>query len=552
MSSILTRRNFLKTAAAAGAASAAAPALAASSQSTAAPKHWDQTVDVVVLGAGGAGLMAACQVYDKKGKVVVFDKSYSPYHSATRMCGGLFTAYGSAIQKREHAKDSWQEFAHDIMDYGGYMSLKEPVELFAKHSGEAFDWLENHGLAKHHLEKYPGHSNLRAVRQDSYQGKDYIDVLTKQIADRKIKIYEGTPLTKIYFDPKKNELLSDGEAIRWIARDKKGEVVGRIAAFYDREHAFLEEQPTGGCGFFEAINDQELADQLFDAARMWLSSRGMEAMDGPINFGPRDSWWGLLVSGYEFQPLYENAYNPPYYKELFENYGFQNYFNQHTYLRRLEVGQLSDSVYERVKRLEESPGYCFKHISKKNLEQVAEDFRLVYNKAWALFSGVKAMDREQAFRIMNTLRPIIDERLVYFAYYNDEPIGFFIMVPDLNRVIGSFNGKFGWWNKLRLMWALKVAHKADRVLGLIFGVTPEFHGKGIEAGIIREFEKAVPKLPYKSLELAWIGDFNPVMMRMVESYVCATKHKMHTTYRYLFDRTKEFHRCPRMGVKRRE
>ena len=111
---------------------------------------------------------------------------------------------------------------------------------------------------------------------------------------------------------------------------------------------------------------------------------------------------------------------------------------------------MSDSVYERVKRLEESPGYCFKHISKKNLEQVAEDFRLVYNKAWALFSGVKAMDREQAFRIMNILRPIIDERLIYFAYYNDEPIGFFIMVPDLNRVIGSFNGKFGWWNKLRL------------------------------------------------------------------------------------------------------
>ena len=66
------------------------------------------------------------------------------------------------------------------------------------------------------------------------------------------------------------------------------------------------------------------------------------------------------------------------------------------------------------------------------------------------------------------------------------------------------------------------------------------------------FCQAVPKLPYKSLELAWIGDFNPVMMRMVESYVCATKHKMHTTYRYLFDRTKEFHRCPRMGVKRRE
>ena len=99
------------------------------------------------------------------------------------------------------------------------------------------------------------------------------------------------------------------------------------------------------------------------------------------------------------------------------------------------------------------------------------------------------MDREQAFRIMNTLRPIIDERLVYFAYYNDEPIGFFIMVPDLNRVIRFLQRqKFGWWNKLRLMWALKVAHKADRIFGLIFGVTPSSTVRGIEAGIIRAFE----------------------------------------------------------------
>lgn len=222
---------------------------------------------------------------------------------------------------------------------------------------------------------------------------------------------------------------------------------------------------------FEAINDQELADQL--SMRPACGFRPGYGGDGRSDqFRSPGLLVGAAGQRVRIPALYENAYNPPYYKELFENYGFQNYFNQHTYLRRLEVGQLSDSVYERVKRLEESPGYCFKHISKKNLEQVAEDFRLVYNKAWALFSGVKAMDREQAFRIMNTLRPIIDERLVYFAYYNDEPIGFFIMVPDLNRVIGSFNGKFGWWNKLRLMWALKVAHKADRVLGLIFGVTP--------------------------------------------------------------------------------
>ena len=114
------------------------------------------------------------------------------------------------------------------------------------------------------------------MSSDKYILQEVVDARTeREFLDLPRKIYKGNrnwvcpldPSIRAIFDPKKNELLSDGEAIRWIARDKKGEVVGRIAAFYDREHAFLEEQPTGGCGFFEAINDQELADQLFDAAR---------------------------------------------------------------------------------------------------------------------------------------------------------------------------------------------------------------------------------------------------------------------------------------------
>ena len=355
------------------------------------------------------------------------------------------------------------------------------------------------------------------------------------------------------FDPSKNELFAEGEAIRWIARNARGIVVGRIAAFYNRGLAECNDQPTGGCGFFEAEDDSRLATMLFDAAREWLAARGMEAMDGPINFGPRDSWWGLLVEGFEHQPLYGNAYNPPYYRRLFEEYGFMNYFNQFTYRRELNVGQMNASVYERVRRLEETPGYRFGHIDKHRLEQVAEEFRTIYNKAWASFTGVKPIDHAEALRLMNTLRPIIDEQLIYFAYYNDEPIGFFIMVPDLNRIIGKFHGRLTLWNKLRLMWDLKAARRVDRVFGLIFGVTPEYHGKGIEAGMMRAFEKmiAAGKIGYTSLELAWIGDFNPVMIRMVENYVCASKHKVHTTYRYLFDRSKEFTRCPRIGIRKK-
>lgn len=400
----------------------------------------------------------------------------------------------------------------------------------------------------------PKYSLREVVREDKRLVREFLD-LPKSI-------YKGNPSwvcpfddsIESVFDPSRNKLFADGEAIRWVAYDGSGRAVGRIAAFYDREHAYSYEQPTGGCGFFEAIDDQQLADMMFDAARDWLAQRGMEAMDGPVNFGSRDAWWGLLVEGYEFQPLYENPYNPPYYKDLFERYGFCNYFNQHTYIWRSGITENSNRIFDRAAHLHATPGYHVENIDMKNLEEAAENFRIVYNKAWALFSGVKPLGRDEAMRLMRMLRPIIDPRIVFFAYFNDEPIGFFIMVPDLNRLIGKFNGKFGWWQKLRLMWDLKVRRKCDRIFGIIFGIAPEFHGKGVESAIMVKCHEflVMTKNEYKTMELAWIGDFNPVMNRMIETYVGATKHKMHTTYRYLFDRTKEFRRCPRLGVRRRE
>ena len=386
--------------------------------------------------------------------------------------------------------------------------------------------------------------------------------LEREFLDLPKMIYKGNPnwvcpfdsSIKAVFDPAKNKLFKDGEAIRWVAHNAEGECVGRIAAFYDKTHAFGYEQPTGGCGFFEAIDDQELANTLFDAARDWLKERGMEAMDGPVNFGSRDAWWGLLVEGYEHQPLFENPYHPPYYKELFENYGFQNYFNQNTYIWKIDDDDVNEVVYERVKRLMSTPGYRFASIGNEDLYSAVEKVRTIYNKAWALFTGVQSMTSEEARQMADTMRPIIDRNLIWFAYFNDEPIGFFIMVPDLNRIIGKYNGKFGIVNKLRLMWDLKVRKKSDRIFGIVFGITPEFQGKGVESGMMKAMLDGyirTKKNQYRSVEFAWIGDFNPTMNRMVERYICARKHKMHTTYRYLFDRTKEFTRCPKVGFKPR-
>ena len=359
---------------------------------------------------------------------------------------------------------------------------------------------------------------------------------------------------KNVFNPKKNEKFKHGEAIRWTAFDtESGKAVGRIAAFYDTNATDDYEQPTGGCGFFECIDNQTVANLMFDACRDWLSSHGMEAMDGPINFGSRDSWWGLLVEGYQYQPLYANPYNPPYYKDLFENYGFQNYFNQNSYLWRVFEDDLGKIALEKAERVAATPGYHVEDIRNTDLDKAAQNLRVIYNKAWALFTGVRHMSEDDARHLVQTLKPIIDPNIIFFTYFNDEPIGFFVMVPDLNCIIGKFNGRFGLIEKLRLMWELKVKKSADRIFGIIFAVTPEYQGKGVESFIMRHILQTYIRSErnhYKTVELAWIGDFNPVMNKMIKTYVCANQHKMHTTYRYWFDRTKEFTRCPRAGFKR--
>lgn len=359
------------------------------------------------------------------------------------------------------------------------------------------------------------------------------------------------------FEPAKNEMFRDGDAVRWILFDDSGAMVGRIAAFYNRQSAEKEAQLTGGCGFFDCINDQQAANVLFDAARIWLQERGMEAMDGPINFGDRMYWWGALVEGFTL-PLYGMNYNQPYYGALFEAYGFCNYFNQHVYLRPLEERvKLNDALLEKAERLYSNPEYSFRNLDMKNLEKMASDFRTIYNSGWAKFEGVNPLTPEHAMDMINMMKPIIDPEIIFMAYHRDEPVGFFVMIPDINQIIQKFGGKLGLWQKLQLLYHLKFSKRINRASGVLFGVLAEQQGKGVEAGMIRHFEiycqkkRAAGKQQYQTLEMMWVGDFNPVMMRMCESYVNSTKYKRFVTYRYLFDRTKPFTRCPRLGSKKR-
>lgn len=365
-------------------------------------------------------------------------------------------------------------------------------------------------------------------------------------------IYKGDaswvkPLEKdlnAVFNPNKNKAFKHGQLMRWILLDDHKNTIGRIAAFVNKRYKSKgDEFPVGGIGFFECINNQDAANILFDQAKSWLNEQGMEAMDGPINFGERDRWWGLLRKGF-YEPLYCMNYNPPYYVELFESYGFEIFFHQYCFGLNLNE-PLSARIWDRHAIIAQNPDFKAIHASKKDINRFADDFAYVYNKAWAGHGGMKQLSNEQAKLIFQTMKPVMDEKLLWYTYYKDEPIAIFTNIPDLNQWFRHLNGKFGLWQKLRFLW-MKRFKPNTKFNGLAFGIIPEFQGQGIDSFMIGEAAKLLqsPKLSYREYELQWIGDFNPKMLNIARNLGDVTVSRELATYRYLFDRAKPFKRHP--------
>lgn len=340
------------------------------------------------------------------------------------------------------------------------------------------------------------------------------------------------------FDPKKNKFFRTG-ACEQILLYKEDELVGRCAVFHTSK--YKAEQPTGGIGFFECINDQTAANTIFNYCKSWLAERGFEAMDGPINFGERDKWWGLVVEGFQ-EPLYSMNYNLPYYKQLFENYGFQVYFYQECFGMPI-ADHFSDKMRSSHTKHANTKGLEVKHIQSKALDQFAKDFTTVYNKAWKSHGGGKTLTEAQAMQMFKTMKPIMDKDICFILYYNDEPIGAWLNLPDLNQYFKHYKGKFGILQKLQLIIA-KFLKRNDNMVGLVFGVIPEWQGKGIDAYLIIEGSKHLFKhCKYKNYEMQWIGDFNPKMINVAKGLGAEVTRRL-ATYRYLFDINKTFERHP--------
>jgi len=349
------------------------------------------------------------------------------------------------------------------------------------------------------------------------------------------------------FDRKLNKTFQHGDCVRWILQDDTGKTIGRVAAFINTKTVNKgNDQPTGGLGFFDCVEDREAAFMLFNGCKKWLQERGMEAMDGPINFGNRDRWWGLLLEGFEIEPNYQCNYNFPYYQQLFEAYGFQVYFYQLTFGRPV-LGPIDERLLLKANLIAKDPDYSFSYLPKAQWSTLPEKIKTVYNQAWAKRGEIPELTEAQARHLVKQMKPLLDEKLIWFGYYKNEPIAFFLSLPEVNQIFKHVNGKLNALGKLKYVWhtLLRTNKKA---YGILFGVVPAHQGKGVDGAIIETFRKMAQtgRFAYRDYEMNWIGDFNPKMIRVVEQ-INAHVVKKHATYRKLFDETKPFKRMPIVG-----
>jgi hypothetical protein len=333
------------------------------------------------------------------------------------------------------------------------------------------------------------------------------------------------------FDPAKNSFHQHGKITRWVLFDDSGQPIGRVAAFINEQKAYNYEQPTGGMGFFECINDEKAAFLLFDTAKKWLQDKGMQAMDGPINFGENDSFWGLLVEGFT-PPSYGMNYNHAYYHAFFENYGFKTLYAQIT--NHLNILKPFPERFRKIASwVAKKPGYEFKHLKANEIERFAADFIEIYNDAWQGFENFVPITYATILESFKKMKPLMDEKLIWFAYVNGEPASFNVILPDANQMLKPLNGKLDLAGKLQFLY--RKWKGATRMRAIVMGTKQKFQNHGLESALfITLGEYVLPLVQYEELELSWVGDFNEKMIAL-HAAMGSEFGKRHLTMRYVFN-----------------
>lgn len=365
---------------------------------------------------------------------------------------------------------------------------------------------------------------------DSKKEKDFLDVARIIYADDQYWVCPLDKDIKAIFDPTKNSFHTHGRAKRWILKDSTNNLIGRIAAFINDKKANTFEQPTGGIGFVECIDNKAAFKLLFDTAKKWLQEQGMEAMDGPINFGENDTFWGLLIEGYT-QPSYGMNYNKPYYHQHFLDYGFITEYEQIT--NHLDLHKPFPERFTKIANwVSNKQGYTFEYLDPKNFDKYAADFMEIYNDGWQNFANFVPIKLSTVKESFEQMKLIMDPKLIWFAYINGEPASFVVILPDANIMIKPLNGKLNLMGKLKFMY--KKLRGVNRMRAVVMGTKQKFQKHGLESAIFIKLKHyVIPKNQYDELELSWVGDFNDKMLAIHDA-TGSVFGKRHATMRCKF------------------
>ena len=329
----------------------------------------------------------------------------------------------------------------------------------------------------------------------------------------------------------KNAAHNGNNLRRWVVKDGR-RPVGRIAAFVDTERNEQLSLPAGGIGFFESINDRRVADILFTAAEGWLREQGMHAVDGPINFGERDKFWGLLVRGW-YRPIYQETYNPPYYQQYFEARGYQPH-EQCLTMRGVVSEFPGERLGKLAARVRERYGLYTEQIQANKLRQGANDFAEAYNAAFNHWPYFKPLTGDDIYPTFQQMKPIMDPHLTCIAYNKEgRPIGLAGLIPDINCFLRGVNGKLNWKGLPQFLYRLKFQKQPRNCKGIAFGIAQDYQRQGVYPLMVDAMFQSGDRhtsRTYRYVDMATIRGHNKLMVdtcRQMNTEI----HRVHLAYR---------------------
>ena len=322
-------------------------------------------------------------------------------------------------------------------------------------------------------------------------------------------------------DTDKNPFWSHAKIKMYIARNN-GEPVGRIAAVIDDHHIKFHEEKTGFFGFFECIDDQEVAAGLWDHAKKWLLDNGMELMRGPVNPSMNDEN-AFLLEGFDLPPTVMMPYTHEYYLKLAEDYGLCKAKDLYAFIKHAECG-MPPRIEKMINRVRERTGVITRPFNMKKFEEDAEILKALYNDAWEKNWGFVPMTEEEMNLAAKKLKQFADPELVRFAEVKGQAVGVTVTVPDINQVLKRLNGKLGIIEMLKFVYYKRYI---TGVRSLIGGVRKEFRESGIIAVLFYDTEKAAVRRGYKWCEMGWNLEDND----LINKFDTAIGGKIYKKYR---------------------